>query len=69
MLSCDIGQACEGYIRSEVRSHILFNIESVRILYVIYSIMVTSLTQTNYYCNNIFTTCVYALSEVYVYLF
>ena len=32
------------------------NIGPVRILYIIYSIMVTSLTQTNYYCNNSFTT-------------
>ena len=31
--------------------------------------MVTSLTQTNYYCNNSFTTYVFALSEVYVYMY
>ena len=65
---CDIAQACEGYIRSEdtkVRSYILY-IGPIRILY---SIMVTSLTQTNYYCNNSFTTYVFALSDVYVYLF
>ena len=68
----DIARACEGYIRSvdtKVRSYIFFNTGPVRILYTIYSIMVTSLIQTIYYCNNSFTTYVFALSEVYVYLF
>ena len=50
-------------------SYIKQNIGPVRILYIIYSIMVTSLTQTNYYCNNSFTTYVLSLLEVYVYLF
>ena len=58
---CDIALAGSGYIRSEdtnIRSYILYiHVGPVRI---IYSIMVTSLTQTNYYCNNSFTTYVFA---------